>query len=543
MITDLPIRKMIILPILLAILAYISGLLNWPFAFVLFFAAFFYVTLSIFLLFFCELMAVPREKRLFTFILALFCLLLFIFARTAISRHYMPGHHGFSALRVSIKFMLLIASAALFWALVKSPKKTIPVICSVLYILFIILAPFVSLLKNTNKDDAAAPRKSLTDTLRTLGYVSWAPVESTEDVGVTIHDTRLTFDGPSLYTTSGPYTYLIDINGNTLNTWKFGSGDYTSSYAEMINNGDLIIYAKDKIFAMLDWDSNVLWQTKMRAHHDFHVAKNGNIYALARRDSVLFVQGMPVPILEDFITVLSPKGDVIKTIPFFDSIKDQYELKKMTKIYEEILNPITIVQMILRKIKGHFLFMGDSPMDIIHSNSIELLDRDIPGLGSAGDILLSAREIDLIAVLDPDKNRLLWSWGPGHISKQHRPTVLTDNNILLFDNGRSSGFSRVIEIDPVTQKIVWSYNSDGTNDFYSSRSGLCQRLPNGNTLITESNGGRAFEISTDGNIVWHYFNPDVSKKNSKRRVIYHMTRITDPEMTQGLKKQLIAPPQ
>ena len=33
------------------------------------------------------------------------------------------------------------------------------------------------------------------------------------------------------------------------------------------------------------------------------------------------------------------------------------------------------------------------------------------------------------------------------------------------------------------------------------------RLPNGNTLITESDGGRLFEVTKPGKIVWNYINP------------------------------------
>jgi hypothetical protein len=32
-------------------------------------------------------------------------------------------------------------------------------------------------------------------------------------------------------------------------------------------------------------------------------------------------------------------------------------------------------------------------------------------------------------------------------------------------------------------------------------------LPNGNTLITESDGGRLFEVTADGQIVWEFVNP------------------------------------
>lgn len=32
-------------------------------------------------------------------------------------------------------------------------------------------------------------------------------------------------------------------------------------------------------------------------------------------------------------------------------------------------------------------------------------------------------------------------------------------------------------------------------------------LPNGNRLVTESEGGRLFELAPDGTIVWEYVNP------------------------------------
>jgi hypothetical protein len=41
--------------------------------------------------------------------------------------------------------------------------------------------------------------------------------------------------------------------------------------------------------------------------------------------------------------------------------------------------------------------------------------------------------------------------------------------------------------------------------------GSAQRLPNGNTLITESAFGRVFEVTKEGEIVWDYVNPYFGK--------------------------------
>ena len=53
-------------------------------------------------------------------------------------------------------------------------------------------------------------------------------------------------------------------------------------------------------------------------------------------------------------------------------------------------------------------------------------------------------------------------------------------------------------------EIVWSYAADG---FYSRIFSGVQRLPNGNTLITEGLHGRLIEVRPDGEVVWEFVNP------------------------------------
>ena len=56
----------------------------------------------------------------------------------------------------------------------------------------------------------------------------------------------------------------------------------------------------------------------------------------------------------------------------------------------------------------------------------------------------------------------------------------------------------MIEINPATNKIVWTYQDRPVSNFFSPRMGNAQRLPNGNTLINEASFGRFFEVTTDG---------------------------------------------
>ena len=66
--------------------------------------------------------------------------------------------------------------------------------------------------------------------------------------------------------------------------------------------------------------------------------------------------------------------------------------------------------------------------------------------------------------------------------------------------------------------------------FFSALIGSNQRLPNGNTLITESDKGHVFEITREGKIVWEFYNPNINMEAKKRETIYRMTRIYNPEI-------------
>ena len=72
------------------------------------------------------------------------------------------------------------------------------------------------------------------------------------------------------------------------------------------------------------------------------------------------------------------------------------------------------------------------------------------------------------------------------------------SRILLFDNGQSA--SQIIELDPLTSTVVWRYAP--LEGFYSEMRGSVQRLPNGNTLVTESDPGVVFEVTLPFEMGW-----------------------------------------
>ena len=77
------------------------------------------------------------------------------------------------------------------------------------------------------------------------------------------------------------------------------------------------------------------------------------------------------------------------------------------------------------------------------------------------------------------------------------------------------------------ERIAWMYGP--RHDFFSQTRGSCQRLPNGNTLFTESDKGRVFEVTREGQLVWEFHNPDVDE-NAIRGAIWRMTRFSEAEL-------------
>jgi hypothetical protein len=179
----------------------------------------------------------------------------------------------------------------------------------------------------------------------------------------------------------------------------------------------------------------------------------------------------------------------------------------------------------------------------IHSNTIEVIEADRAGLWKAGDLLTSFRQLDTLAVVRPHgkgKAEIVWYMGPGTISRQHQPSLTAKGNILVFDNGVDKRRSRVVEIDPRTKKVVWSYGDRrGDKRFYSWWKGGAEELPNGNVLIANTVTGEIFEVTKkDRKIVWYF----VAHADSGGEVaqVYRFTRLPEA-MVRAIDPKLRGP--
>ena len=324
---------------------------------------------------------------------------------------------------------------------------------------------------------------------------------------VTINDQDRAFDGLNLFNSGhAAEAFAMNMDGTVLHTWRFDIDDVWPDVPHTLHsefwrrahwypNGDVLAIYEGIGMIKIDKNSNLLWAYRHACHHQAAVTDDGTIYVLTRTARTIPQLNPDEPILEDAIDVVDPNGGFVKQCSVLKSLENsEYAF-------------------LLRNLKRRG--------DIFHTNSIFVFDGslvDLSPLYKKGNVLVSILTLNTIGIIDFDNQKMVWAQ-PWHRDigwiAQHDPTVLENGNILLFDNRGFNRKSRVVEFDPFKASIAWQYAGDAQNDFYSKTCGTSQRLPNGNTLITESDNGRALEVTADGQIVWEYFNPYRAGENGE----------------------------
>ena len=360
-------------------------------------------------------------------------------------------------------------------------------------------------------------------TAPTLDRISPGPL------GVRTYDRDRAFRGYTLFSNGfGNVEYLIDMNGMVVHTWPV----FRSQLAEILPNGHLLAdgynvngHISGRLYELLP-DGSVYWSWEHNYHHDFYLLPNDNIVTLIYKNEPV-VEGYYVPahapdhMRTDVVVEINRNGDILWSFSFSEHLEDLCAASGLEL-------PVSYAR---EQSDGTVVVRGNA--DWAHTNTIEVLP-DTP-LGHkdsrfrAGNLLFSFRSLDIIGIIDREKEEIVWAWGLGELDGQHHPNMLANGNILIFDNGTYRNYSRGVEIDPVAEKIVWEY-ADGENFYSPYRSGI-QRLPNGNTMICECDAGRIFEVTQDKEIVWDYYSPFMGQgQNNQGRHIHRATRYADEQV-------------
>ena len=320
--------------------------------------------------------------------------------------------------------------------------------------------------------------------------------------GVTALDRQRACPGHVLYTpmSGDGAVYLIDLEGGMVHRWDLPH--HPGPYGYLLPNGNLFYLArvrdeswdrfpawnrfKGGLIQEIDWDGNVVWEHRDPDHHHDarRTASGGTIYlALERVPASVAAKvrgGVPGSdgdgMWADRIVEVDAAGRKVW----------EWSAYRHLDVETDVL-PHNVDR-----------------TEWTHANTVVPLDGD--------RVMVSFRHISTVAIIDKATGGIVWRLGPQVLSHQHDPSMLPNGNVLVFDNGplRRRGhrpYSRVIEIEPATKRVVWEYVDSPTYNFFSHAISGARRLVNGNTLITEGNFGRMFQVTSAGEVVWEYINP------------------------------------
>ena len=304
----------------------------------------------------------------------------------------------------------------------------------------------------------------------TVGYTLFSPIRSKSTYLIGMRgDVVHQWEHPL---TNGVYGYLLD-NGNLL--W---SGQLPEGPQHMGGRGGLL--------REYGWSGEVVWEYRhVGQHHDFRRLSNGNTIFLGWE--------VVPPEIEKRIPGGLPDTQHPDGCMYGDKILEVTPAGKVEWEWHASRD---------MEVEKYPLVCNQLRYEFAHANAISPLPN--------GDIYISFRRLNMIGLIDRQTREMKWQHRDDSFGMQHDCEALTNGNITLFANGTNTTtnpFSRVIELDPQTHKIVWEYRGKPSYTFFSPHISGAQRLPSGNTLICEGQWGRLFEVTPESEIVWEYISP------------------------------------
>jgi len=325
--------------------------------------------------------------------------------------------------------------------------------------------------------------------------------------GLTACDPECACPGYTLYApmSGSGEVYLLDINGEVAHQWQM---PYPPGlYGYLLPNGNLFYGGKvpddggwdtfdgmkrfkGGIMLEADWDGNILWEHRDPYHHHDarRTASGGCIYMTVQRmdDAQAATIKGGQPGTEERPEYTGMWADVLVEVDASGNRVWEWRAA-------EHLDP-----------ERHVVTFNDLRDEWSHGNTVVPLGDD--------RVMFSFRNISTVGIIDKASGNITWQIGDETLSQQHDPSMLDNGNVLIYDNGSHSRHSplprsRVIEVDTATNEIVWQYEDNPPFNFFSAYISGARRLPNGNTLITEGQPGRIFQVTPDGQVVWEYVNP------------------------------------
>lgn len=356
------------------------------------------------------------------------------------------------------------------------------------------------------------------EALESIGYLG-ATSTVPDQIGVTHYDASKAMEGYNLYISGhAPEACLADMNGAIRHTWRY---DASAHYpikpgrnywrrVHLAENGDLYAVCDPYGILKLNKDSRLIWASAPgdNTHHDLFVAPDGVTYALGKDIRLQPAFHLTLTLFDDTIVTLDPAGKVLSRFAMLTAFG--------ASPYGEAMH---------KRVRASLATKAGTHAESFHTNTIEVFDGSLAAISpllKKGNILACSPTQSTVWIVDGETRAVVWSWS-NRWGQIHQPTFLPTGNWLLFHNSARQNAARewcsaVLEYDFPACNLVWSYGGkegQPETEFYSGTSSLADRLPNGNTLITVSEPGRAIEVTPDKEVVWEFYNPRRAGENNE----------------------------
>lgn len=374
----------------------------------------------------------------------------------------------------------------------------------------------------TLRPGAVPPTEDLSalDGLAHLGYVDYAEPDAERAAGVVLCDPARAQAGYTLVTSlTNATAMLVDPQGREVRRWSEGAGPEARwARVRLLQNGDLLcVSPKPDALTRRRFDGTLLWRLPLEAHHDGIELPDGRLLVLTRSFRSLAEIDPDHRSVDNHLTFVSAEGQRLEELSLYDLLAA--EPRRLT----------------VRRPPGLEDLPSEYNIDPIHANTVFWLERELaPGAHPEfrpGRVLVTLRYLDAVALFDLAERRCVWAFGAGLLQGPHGGSILANGRLLVLDNGTDErGWSRLLEIDPVTEAITWEYHAEVPERFHTSGRGTVQALANGNVLVGNSNSGEGFEVTRGGELVWRYLNPltDAAGARGVLRIERYASEFVEP---------------
>lgn len=320
----------------------------------------------------------------------------------------------------------------------------------------------------------------------------------------------------------GPQVRLLDHEGREVHRWTVdffaiwpdaedviprrripaSHNNYITQGLWPMPDGSLIVNITGLGAARIDACSNTIWRSEQPLHHSVTAVGDGTFWIPGH----IPPSETPQEYMPDGMSPQEIEDATLTDHYYHDSVV-------LVNADGEILREMSVLKAIHDAGLESALYQShnETITDATHLNDIEVVT---PALAArlpqveAGDLLVSLRAMNMIAVLDKDDGALKWHQ-QGPWLRQHDPDIMPDGTIEIFNNraamvGSTNPGSQIMRFDPLTGETSVAFPRGAADAFNSDIMGVHQLLENGNRLIVESRAGRVFEVTPAGELVWDY---------------------------------------